>query len=182
MFSCISKVLFISYKFGFDNGNIKAYSGMINMIIPITYLYFKREIGLYIAVFWWIPNFYYLYYVLGVPEITEIENGLYLANMCAITENNINKYNIKNIVEIHEKNFKKTNRFENINYLSKEIEDRSFIRIIETFDETNEFISKCIKNNENVVCHCSAGVSRSAAIVTAYLIYSGYSFNDSIEK
>ncbi len=33
-----------------------------------------------------------------------------------------------------------------------------------------------------MVVHCSAGASRSASIVTAYLIYSGYSYEGAMKR
>ena len=40
------------------------------------------------------------------------------------------------------------------------------------FDETNQFLSKCKENNEKVLVHCQAGISRSSGIILAYLIRS----------
>ena len=137
---------------------------------------------MYIFVFWLIPNFYYIHYIGVQPEITQIESGLYLANMAAVTEDNINKYNISNIVELHDA-YKNKNRFDNVKYLSMEFDDRWFVPIKDKFVETNAFISSAIhERNENVLLHCSAGVSRSAAICTAYLIHSGYTFEDAVKR
>lgn len=171
---------FIGYNIGFDNGNIKAYPGLLNMPLLLAYLYVKPEISLYIFSFYWIPNIFYLYYVMGIPEITKIEKNLYLANMAAINQENIDKYNIKYIVEAHDK-YKNQQRFD-VNYLSLEFEDRSFVNIMDKFDKVNDFISDAIDKEESVVVHCSAGVSRSASLVTAYLINSGYSLQGAIRR
>ena len=38
------------------------------------------------------------------------------------------------------------------------------------FDETNAFLKQCQENNEKVLVHCQMGISRSSAIVLAYLM------------
>ena len=38
------------------------------------------------------------------------------------------------------------------------------------FDETNEFLKHCKENNEKVLVHCQMGISRSSAIILAYLM------------
>jgi dual specificity phosphatase 12 len=40
------------------------------------------------------------------------------------------------------------------------------------FPETNAFIQSSVDKEENVLIHCEAGMSRSATIVTAYLMWS----------
>lgn len=42
--------------------------------------------------------------------------------------------------------------------------------ISQHFDESYQFIDKHLKAQRNTLVHCHAGVSRSAAIVTAYLM------------
>ncbi len=42
--------------------------------------------------------------------------------------------------------------------------------ISQHFDETYEFIDRQLKLKRNTLVHCHAGVSRSVAIVTAYLM------------
>jgi protein-tyrosine phosphatase len=51
-----------------------------------------------------------------------------------------------------------------------DLEDSFQGNIRSHFDQTNEFISKCKEQNEKVLVHCQAGISRSSSIVLAYLI------------
>ena len=45
-----------------------------------------------------------------------------------------------------------------------------------------EYIDECLKRNENVICHCNAGVSRSPTVIIAYLIeYKKMSFKNAFE-
>ncbi|KAL4489447.1 hypothetical protein ABPG72_002743 [Tetrahymena utriculariae] len=50
------------------------------------------------------------------------------------------------------------------------IKDSKNENIINYFEESNEFIHKAISNNQNVLVHCFAGVSRSTSLVLAYLM------------
>ncbi|CAF2754652.1 unnamed protein product [Rotaria sp. Silwood2] len=52
----------------------------------------------------------------------------------------------------------------------KDMEDHFQGNIRKHFDETNEFLLKCKQNNDKVLVHCQAGISRSSSIVLAYLI------------
>eukprot|EP01083_Nonionella_stella_P298999 1014653_1 len=180
--SCAYALLLAAYKFKkVDNGNVKAYPLLCNMFMVMPYLYVQPEISLYIGTFFWIPTVYYFYYVVAKAEITRIVEGVYLGNAVAVNAHNIDKYSIEHIVELHDE-YKNSNRFENVSYLSIEIGDRNFIEINKKFDETNALIAKCVANKENVLVHCSAGVSRSATIVTAYLICIGYSFEKAMRR
>jgi hypothetical protein len=51
-----------------------------------------------------------------------------------------------------------------------DLEDNIQGNIQRCFDQTNEFITKCKEENRKVLIHCQAGISRSSAIVLAYLI------------
>jgi dual specificity phosphatase 12 len=42
--------------------------------------------------------------------------------------------------------------------------------IVQYFDETFQYIHGILENDERVLVHCVAGVSRSATIITAYLM------------
>ena len=58
------------------------------------------------------------------------------------------------------------------------IDDSHDQDIHQYFQSTNEFIKSATTNNGNVLVHCHAGVSRSATLVLAYLMYE---YNMSLE-
>jgi len=51
-----------------------------------------------------------------------------------------------------------------------DLEDSFQGNIKQYFEETNKLLYECKKNNEKVLVHCQAGISRSSSIVLAYLI------------
>jgi len=52
------------------------------------------------------------------------------------------------------------------------VSDSPIENISQYFNETNQFIDEALKiENNNVLVHCHAGVSRSATICIAYLMY-----------
>lgn len=58
----------------------------------------------------------------------------------------------------------------NYNVLWINIVDDFDININQYFQQTNEFLFSCSQKNSKVLVHCQMGVSRSSAIVLAYLM------------
>ncbi|KAF3917731.1 hypothetical protein ABW20_dc0101068 [Dactylellina cionopaga] len=56
-------------------------------------------------------------------------------------------------------------------HLHIEVDDDYDENLIEHFKTSNEFIDKAIDEGGSVLIHCAMGISRSATIATAYLIY-----------
>ncbi|CAF4848524.1 unnamed protein product [Rotaria sp. Silwood1] len=52
----------------------------------------------------------------------------------------------------------------------KDLDDHFQGSIRKHFDRTNQFLLKCKQNNDKVLVHCQAGISRSSSIILAYLI------------
>lgn len=108
-------------------------------------------------------------------DINEIISHLYISNW--YTSNNkeiIQEYNIKAVItiETHKKpediiNYYKEN---NIDFMYIDIEDDINSDISKYFDITYNFINKHLQNNENVLVHCYAGISRSSTIIINYLL------------
>lgn len=51
-----------------------------------------------------------------------------------------------------------------------DIEDTEDVNLMQHFDETNAFIDDAVSQNQGVLVHCIAGISRSVTCVVAYLM------------
>ena len=100
-------------------------------------------------------------------KISPITNNIFLSGvMIAQDIVKIKEYNIKCIINCTKHiptNF-------NITYLRVPIDDGYNQDINVYFDETFNFIETSIKNNQNVLVHCHAGISRSSTILIAYFM------------
>ena len=117
-----------------------------------------------------------------INQINEIIPNLYISNWEQSDNPNVLKSkNIKaiitletmdksnNILDFYKKN--------GIDHMYIYIKDTPDMNIFEHFDETYDFINKHISNGDNVLVHCRAGVSRSAAIIINYLVRKTYETN-----
>jgi protein tyrosine phosphatase len=112
-------------------------------------------------------------------DINEIIPNLFISNW--ETSNNINiitNYNIKAVITLtsfskpeNVSNFYKNN---NIDFLFIRIDDSPSENIYQYFDLTYEMLDKHIKNKENVLVHCMAGISRSSTIILNYMLRKMY--------
>jgi dual specificity phosphatase 12 len=59
------------------------------------------------------------------------------------------------------------------NYLHLKLDDVPTEKIDSVFPEAIEFISRCMLNDKAVLVHCRAGISRSATLVVAFLMFLG---------
>jgi len=59
---------------------------------------------------------------------------------------------------------------DDVRYLRLHIEDTENAAISEHFAESNAFIANGLEAGESVLVHCIAGISRSAALIIAYLV------------
>lgn len=101
-------------------------------------------------------------------EITEVIPGLFICGVTALTAKNMEKYNITLIINAtHEvPNFKALG---NIQRIKLWIEDTSQTDILSHFENISDHIHAELTVSGNVLIHCVAGVSRSAALCLAYL-------------
>ena len=77
--------------------------------------------------------------------------------------------NVRHIISICEYQVKQE-LFDEFNILWINLPDCMSANISGYFDQTNDLLDSCRSKNERVFVHCQAGVSRSAAIVLAYLL------------
>jgi protein phosphatase slingshot len=101
---------------------------------------------------------------------SKIYNWLYLgsfSNACDINELKINKINIilNCASECHNNKLPK-----DIQEMHLKIKDLENFKIIDYFEEANEFINNCKMKGAVLLVHCKFGISRSASFIIAYLI------------
>ncbi|OMH83498.1 Dual specificity protein phosphatase 9 [Zancudomyces culisetae] len=81
----------------------------------------------------------------------------------------------------HGDSFKNFDTYNRIEYMSI-FWDHNEDCIKKSFEQCFDFINQAVDNRKNVLIHCQLGVSRSATLVIAYVMYSrGYSFNEAYQ-
>lgn len=87
----------------------------------------------------------------------------------AVNITKLRKHHIGNIINVSSSNLPKEIT-EIFNTLSISVDDVESEDIRQYFDKTNEFLYTCRMKNEKALVHCQVGMSRSSAIVLAYLV------------
>ncbi|OXA53267.1 Serine/threonine/tyrosine-interacting protein B [Folsomia candida] len=106
----------------------------------------------------------------------EIIPGLYLGPYAAAAKSKMQELKdsgISHIVcvrEFRERNLIRPNHPDDFQYLVVEVEDSSMANIIPHFRTVNPFIKFALNNGGKVLVHGSAGISRSVALVIAYIM------------
>ena len=120
-----------------------------------------------------------LEHFLDVNKISKIVDNIYLSGMYFVKEQLI-ELGITKIVRILNKDEMSlaSPNHQNITYLSLYCKDEYNQPIIKCIIDAFDFINSAVKNNEKVLIHCRAGISRSATIVIGYLMKArGMSYN-----
>ncbi|PAV75976.1 hypothetical protein WR25_01586 [Diploscapter pachys] len=103
-------------------------------------------------------------------EMSEILPNLYLGSLRDATDDEqLRKYKIKAIVGVHDM-MNNHPRHEQLLVYRIKLSDCASENIATHFFDAIKFIHQCRIRNEAVMVHCLAGVSRSATIVTAYVM------------
>jgi len=105
----------------------------------------------------------------NIFEADEIMDGIYLGNINSVYDTKkLKELGITHIVSVIA-GFIPPNP-EEFNYLVINALDTVNTNLFEKFETANDFISDALFNNNKVLVHCMAGRSRSATIVSAYII------------
>ncbi|CAH8568204.1 unnamed protein product [Schistosoma turkestanicum] len=111
-------------------------------------------------------------------SISQILPFLYLGNARDSQDvdliRRLNVTHIINVTDTLPMPFRKLNR---IQYLHIPASDTTKQNLLPSFDRAVQFIEKARKHNGIVLVHCLAGVSRSVAVVIAYLLYNNRALN-----
>ncbi|CAH8663341.1 unnamed protein product [Schistosoma bovis] len=111
-------------------------------------------------------------------SISQILPFLYLGNARDSQDVDlIRQLNVTHIINVTDSlpmPFRKLNR---IQYLHIPASDTTKQNLLPSFDRAVQFIEKARKHNGIVLVHCLAGVSRSVAVVIAYLLYNNRGLN-----
>jgi protein-tyrosine phosphatase len=106
-------------------------------------------------------------------DISEISHSLYLGNYkCSLDRNELLQYGITHIVQAVEvdKN-PHSDTFEYYNVLVRDVIEEDLTEYFETVsDWIHEIVTRDDHSINKVFVHCGAGISRSAALVIAYLM------------
>lgn len=102
-------------------------------------------------------------------EMNLIEEGLYLGSLeAARCEVDLRKEGITHIIGILD-SFRNYSKIEGITYLLIPLADSWNSDITQHFAEAFSFITSALRSGK-VLVHCAMGVSRSATIVTSYIM------------
>ncbi|UJR23192.1 hypothetical protein I4U23_026211 [Adineta vaga] len=113
--------------------------------------------------------------------MTHIIDGLYIGS----------EFNAKNLEELSSEQIRSIVNVtshvplyhsEQFQYCQLPADDTQKQNLLEYFDQAYSFIHKCLENNEKVLVHCVAGISRSPAIVIGFLMrYAKMNMNDAYD-
>ena len=117
----------------------------------------------------------------SIENFDKIEDYLYLGSY-AIAENInvLNSINIKRVLSIN--NFQIGNKDPQILYKWFKIEDRAEEDLLSILIDCYQFINDGQERMENIFVHCKAGISRSGAVITAFIMKKyKYTCNEALE-
>ncbi|KAK4475298.1 hypothetical protein MN116_002368 [Schistosoma mekongi] len=111
-------------------------------------------------------------------SISQILPFLYLGNARDSQDVDlIRRLNVTHIINVSDSLPMPFRRLNRIQYLHIPASDTTKQNLLPSFDRAVQFIEKARKHNGVVLVHCFAGVSRSVAVVIAYLLYNNRGLN-----
>lgn len=121
-------------------------------------------------------------------EMQEILPGVYLGPYAAAMKSKLQSLQADGITHIVcirqdvEAHLIKPNFPDHFNYLVLEVADSMTENIIRHFPKVKEFIDGCLEHGGRVLVHGNAGMSRSAALVIAYVMETyGINYRDALK-
>src|SRR5437868_2832132 len=101
-------------------------------------------------------------------ECQEVVPGLYIGHLgCARDAAVLRSYGIRRVVDVSAQDYTVPSSVDRLRLPIPDVSDYDVRQIIAA---TNQFIHEGVVNKENVLVHCHWGISRSAAVVVAYLM------------
>lgn len=106
------------------------------------------------------------------PDAHEIIPGVYLGNYKFAKNGPLLKsLKITHVINCAKETQQGLPRIDRIEYKILPLDDHPSENISQYFQPTIEYIDNVIQNGGRIVIHCYAGISRSATILIAYLMY-----------
>jgi protein-tyrosine phosphatase len=166
-----------------DNVTLKLGTVTVNFIAL-----FIPSHSLIVFLYFWFPILIYFFITLGVPnadlvwqdETIEIYVGNFMAGRSISF---LNKRNITRILEFYDKEGRKNPVHDHISHKQIYFMDRSESNLSNVTPASFSFLESGGEEKVTVLIHCSAGVSRSIAVATAFLIQKrGLSYSDALRR
>jgi len=106
-------------------------------------------------------------------DINQVLPNLFIGNKkAAMNVEQLRSYRITHVVNCAEELKHITNKYDSsISCLWLSLYDSEMDSVTDHIDKSIRFIELAISNGHTVLVHCAAGVSRSASIIIAYLMY-----------
>jgi protein tyrosine phosphatase len=109
-------------------------------------------------------------------RLDHIKHGIYLSNWESSTDEKLlREHNIKAVLCINNmaKCTWELTLYKNlgIQHFQIDADDAEHVNLKKWFDKTNIIIEHYVSRGQNILVHCTAGISRSVTIVMAYFLY-----------
>lgn len=105
-----------------------------------------------------------------ISEIVKYPNGstMYLSGLDVYKTSKIRELNIRTIISITREPIEKLEN--DIRQFSFMLDDAPDVNIYSIFEPTYRIIMSAIQQNENILVHCRAGISRSVTVLIAFFL------------